>query len=62
LLKDNVDLALKLMRDFKNTQHKKKRQNIDHAFRKLSQKQPLNHLEKEALSELRKFVQTYNYQ
>lgn len=51
-----------LLSDFKATQPRKKRGNIDRAMRKLRNKQPLNRLEKEAYEELIKFLPNYDFE
>ena len=55
-IRDDVKFALKIMADFKKSQPKKKRRNIDVASRKLRNDEPLNKRDKEAVNDLRKFI------
>lgn len=55
-ISDDMKLALKLMADFKKSQPKKKRRNIDEASRKLRNDEPLNKRDREAFNDLRKFI------
>lgn len=55
-IRDDVKFALKLMADFKKSQPKKKRRNIDVASRKLRNDEPLNKRDIEAFNDLRKFI------
>lgn len=55
-IRDDMKLALKLMADFKKSQPKKKRRNIDVASRKLRNDEPLNKRDREAFNDLRKFI------
>lgn len=48
-IRDDVKFALKLMADFKKSQPKKKRRNIDVATRKLRNGEPLNKRDRERL-------------
>lgn len=49
-----------MMDDFKKTQPRKKRQNINKAFLKLPKGEPLNRLEREALEEYLVFYFQYD--
>lgn len=55
-ISDDMKFALKLMADFKRSQPKKKRRNIDVASRKLRNDEPLNKSDREAFNDLRKFI------
>lgn len=59
--KEDLAFASKLMSDFKKTLPRKKRKNIDRALRKASRLEPLNSLEKEAYSDFKKFINTYDF-
>lgn len=50
------DTALKIMCDFKKTLPRKKRTNIDQAFRKINSSEPLSKRELEAYTEFQEFV------
>lgn len=62
LKKEDLEFASKLMADFKKTQPRKKRQNINKAFMKITNSQPLNRLEKEACIEFQKFMINYDFE
>lgn len=62
LNKNDVEFVLKFMSDFKKTQPRKKRQNIDRAMRKNANSEPLNRLEKEAIGEFQDFFLTYDFE
>ena len=55
-IRDDMKLALKIMANFKKSQPKKKRRNIDVASRKLRNDEPLNKRDREAFNALRKFI------
>lgn len=59
--KGDMKFILKFMSDFKKTQPRKKRQNIDRAMRKIVRSEPLNRLEKEAYREFQEFFLTYSF-
>lgn len=60
--KDDIEFYFKFMSDFKKTQPRKKRQNIDRAMRKITNSEPLNRLEKEAVREFQEFFLTYDFE
>lgn len=57
--KNDIEFILRFMSEFKKTQPRKKRQNIDRAMRKIVNSEPLNRLEKEAYREFQEFFLTY---
>lgn len=57
----DFEFSTKLLTGFKKTQPRKRRQNIDRAFRKIISSEPLNRLEKEAYKELQKFILNYDF-
>lgn len=57
--KEDIEFALKVISDFKETQPRKKRQNIDRAFRKFREGESLRRLESEAYKEFLKFIVDY---
>ncbi|MFU8688427.1 hypothetical protein ACNA6I_01215 [Rossellomorea sp. FS2] len=59
-IRGDMKLALKLMADFKKSQPKKKRRNIDVASRKLRNDEPLNKRDREAFNDLRRFIEGGN--
>ena len=60
--KADLEFASKLLNDFKKTQPRKKRQNINRAFTKITNSEPLNRLEKEAYTEFQNFLINYDFE
>lgn len=56
VITDDMRSALEVLSDFKKTQPKKKRRNIDSAMRKIMREEPLNKYEKESVNELHEFL------